>query len=98
MMTEDRVREIIREEVVEIVRGQISELFGSIKTAMMEYIDDIYVAHMETAITAIASAVTAAGGGGVGASRDFQYRDSITQGYAVSFRCGGVFLYLLLSY
>ena len=39
-MTEDRVREIIREEVVSIVLEQISTLFGSIKTAMMEFFDD----------------------------------------------------------
>ena len=46
-LTDDQVREIIHEEVVEIVRGQILELFGSIKTALMEYFYDIY-ATLET--------------------------------------------------
>ena len=58
-LTEDRVREIICEEVVEIVRGQIPEMFGSIKTAMMEYFDDIYAALAETAAATATSAVTA---------------------------------------
>ena len=65
VMTEDWVREIIREEVVEIVRGQILEMFGSIKTAMMEYFDDIYATLAEMA----AASATTAGGG---ASRGFQ--------------------------
>ena len=74
VLIEDRVREIIHEEEVELVRGQIPELFGSIKTAMMEYFDDRYAALAETDAAAVASAVTAAGGG-VGFGRGFQYRD-----------------------
>ena len=46
--TKDRVREIIREEVVEIVWSQIPELFGTIKSAMMEYFDDRYATLDET--------------------------------------------------
>ena len=71
-MTEDRVREIIREEVVEIVRGQIPEMFGSIKTPMMEYFDDRYASIAETTAAA-ASAVVAAAGTGTGQA--FQYWD-----------------------
>ena len=39
-LTKDRFREILREEVVSIVREQIPNLFGSIKTDMMEFFDD----------------------------------------------------------
>ena len=74
VLAEDRVREIIREEVIEIVRSQISELFGTIKSAMMEYFDDRYAALVETAAAAATLAVTAAGGG-VGAGRGFQYME-----------------------
>ena len=35
-LTEDHFREIIREEVVSFVRGQIPKLVGSVKAAMME--------------------------------------------------------------
>ena len=70
MLKEDRVREIIREEVVEIARGQILEFFGSIKTYMMEYFDGKYPTHADTAATTVASAVTAEGGG-VGARWGF---------------------------
>ena len=75
-LTEERVREIICEEVVEIVRGQIPEMFGSIKTAMMEYFDEKYAALAETAATAATTDVTVAGGG---AGRAFQYGTSITR-------------------
>ena len=72
MLIEDRVREIIREEVVRIVQGQIPKLFGTIKSAMMEYFDDIYAALTETVAAAATVAVTAAGRG---AGRVFHYRD-----------------------
>ena len=49
-------------------------MFGSIKTAMVEYFDERYAALAETAAAAAALAVTVAGGGG-GGSRCFQYRD-----------------------
>ena len=52
----------------------IEELFGSIKTTMVEYFDERYAALAETAAAAATSAVTAAGVGG-GAGRAFQYRD-----------------------
>ena len=58
MLTEDCIREIICEEVVEIVRGQILEMFGSIKTAMMKYFDDRYAALAEMAATAAATTIT----------------------------------------
>ena len=63
VLTEDRVREIIREEVVEIVPGHIPEMFGSIKTAMMEYFDETYATLVETAVVTATKAITAASGG-----------------------------------
>ena len=51
----------------------MSELFGSIKTTMVEYFDEHYVVLAETAVAAAASAVIVAGGGGSG--RGFQYQD-----------------------
>ena len=38
VLLEDRVSEIIWEEVIEIVRGQIPEMIGSFKTFMVEYL------------------------------------------------------------
>ena len=38
-------------------------MFGSIKTAMFEYLDERYVALLETAVVAVSTAVTTAGGG-----------------------------------
>ena len=71
-LTEDRVREIIREEVVEIVRSQIPELFSSIKTTMMEYFGDKYTTLAKTVVATAIMATTAEGGG---SGRGFQYRD-----------------------
>ena len=34
-----RIREILRDEIVELFRAELPELFGSIKTAMVEYFD-----------------------------------------------------------
>ena len=65
-MTEDCVREIIGEEVLEIVWGQIPEMFGSIKTAMVEYFDECYVTLAETAAAAATTAVTTTGEESVG--------------------------------
>lgn len=39
-LTEDRVREIIHDQVVYFVREQILELVGPAKAAMMEKFDD----------------------------------------------------------
>ena len=50
-------------------------MFGSIKTAMVEYFDERYAALAETAAAAAPSAVTAAGIGRGGDGRAFQYRD-----------------------
>ena len=67
-----RIREILHDEVAALIRAELPELFGSIKTAMVEYFDERYAALTETAAAAATAAVAAAGGG---ASRGFQYRD-----------------------
>ena len=54
-------------------RAQLPEMFGSIKTVMVEYFDERYAALAETAASAAGSAVIAAGGGGAGWG--FQYWD-----------------------
>ena len=67
-----RIRKILHDEVAALFRAELPELFGSIKTAMVEYFDERYAALAETAATAATAAVAAAGGG---AGRGFQYRD-----------------------
>lgn len=67
-----RIREILHDEVAALFRAELPELFGSIKTAMVEYFDERYAALVETA-AAVATVTVAIAGGG--ADRDFQYRD-----------------------
>ena len=55
---EERIREILHEEVVAMVLGEIPERFGSIKPAVMELFDEKYVALSE--VVAIATVVAAA--------------------------------------
>jgi len=69
-----RIREIMHDEIAAAFRAQLLEMFGSIKTVMVEHFDERYAALAETVAAAATSAVTAAGVGG-GASRAFQYRD-----------------------
>ena len=62
----DQVKEMIHAEVVYIVWGQIPELFGSIKTVMMEFFDQRYVALSKSvAATATVVVVDAEIGGGL---------------------------------
>ena len=56
-----RICDILHDEVAAMFRAELLELFGSIKTAMVEYFDERYVALAETA-----AAAAAAVGGGVG--------------------------------
>ena len=71
-LSKDRVSEIIREEVIEFVWGQLPEMRGYIKTAMAEYFNERYATIVETAAEAASTTVMSAGGR---ACRDFQYRD-----------------------
>ena len=65
-----RIREIMHDEITAAFRAQLPEMFGSIKTVMVEYFDERYAALAETAAAAATSAVTAEGVGG-GAGRAF---------------------------
>ena len=67
-----RIRDILHDEVAAMFRAELSELFGSIKTAMVEYFDERYADLAET-VAAAAAAVVAAEGGGAG--QGFQYWD-----------------------
>ena len=67
-----RIREILHDEVATLFQAQLSEMFGSIKSAMVEYFDERYVAIAETAIATTTTTVRAAEGG---ASWAFRYRD-----------------------
>ena len=57
--------EILYDEVVVIVWDQIPELFGSIKTATMEFFDERYTTIAKT-VAAAASAAVATIGVGLG--------------------------------
>ena len=50
-----RIKEILHDEVATLFRVQLPEMFGYIKTAMVEYFDEHYAALAETAA---ATAVT----------------------------------------
>ena len=67
-----RIRDILHDEVAAMFRAELSELFGSIKTAMVEYFDERYADLAETVAAAAAAAVAAEGGG---AGQGFQYWD-----------------------
>lgn len=54
------------------VLGKVLELFGSIKTVMMKYFDDRYVALTEDVVAPATTAVAAVG---VRGEQSFQYRD-----------------------
>ena len=49
-MIDDKIREIISTEVATAVHRSMMEMFGSIKTAMIELLDDHYTALSEAAV------------------------------------------------
>ena len=59
----DRVRDILREETIEIVWGKILKMIGSFKTAMVEYFVERHADIAETVAAAALAAVTMAGRG-----------------------------------
>ena len=61
--SEDRVSEIIREELIEFVWRQLREMCGSIKTAMVDYFDERYATIVETVGATASTAVTSTRGG-----------------------------------
>ena len=68
-----RIQEILHEEVVALFQAHLSGMFGSIKTAMVEYFNERYAAIAETVSVVAFSAIAAVGGGAAWA---FQYRES----------------------
>ena len=58
--------------MVAIIRGQILEMPGSIKTTMMEFFEDRYAAIAETVVFAASATMAAAS---VGTRQVFQYQD-----------------------
>ena len=58
-----RIREILRDEIAELFRAELPELFGSIKTAMVEYFDECYAPLAETTAAVATTVVTTTGGG-----------------------------------
>ena len=55
-----RIREILHDEVASMFRPQITKMFGSIMTAMVEYFNERYADLAEMAATVAASDVTTA--------------------------------------
>ncbi|XP_052626743.1 uncharacterized protein LOC128133384 [Lactuca sativa] len=69
---DDRIREILHDEVAAMFWSEFPEMFGSIKTAMVEYFVDGYATLSEAAATAATIAVSTIG---LGAGQVFQYQD-----------------------
>ena len=70
--TEDEIRELTSTEVVIVIRGQIPEMFSSIKTTMIEYFNDRYAALSEAIVAAANTIITA---DRVHGERTFQCQD-----------------------
>ena len=56
-----KIREILHDEVAALFRAQLLKMFGSIKTAMVEYFDERYTNIVETVAATTILVVTAAG-------------------------------------
>ena len=71
-MTEEEIRALISIERMTVIRGQILELSGSIKTAMIKYFDGHYATLSEATVSAATMTIAV---DGVCGERVFQYRD-----------------------
>ena len=58
--SEEEIRRIIQEEVAAAIRAEIPEMFGSIKTTLIETFDERYAALSEAAAAAATAAIAAA--------------------------------------
>lgn len=58
--------------MIKIIRGQLPEMFGSLKTAMVEYFFERYATLAKTTVVVATTAVSMTGGG---VGRAFQYQD-----------------------
>ena len=61
VLSDDRVKEIIREEMIKSIWGQFLEMIGAFKTVVVEYFYERYAAIAETAAAIASTAVTATG-------------------------------------
>ena len=59
-VSNDEIRRLIHDEVAASIQEAISEMFGSIKTTLIEKFDDRYAAITEAAVAVATTAVTAA--------------------------------------
>ena len=59
-VSDEEIRQMIHEEVAAAIRAEIPEMFGSIKTTLMETFDERYAALTEAATAAATAAVAAA--------------------------------------
>ena len=59
-VSDEEIRQMIHEEVAAAIRAEIPEMFGSIKTTLMETFDERYAALTEAAAAAATTAVAAA--------------------------------------
>ena len=60
-VSDEEIRRLIHEEVVAAIRAEIPEMFGDIKTTLIETFDERYAALTEAAAAAAIAAVAAAG-------------------------------------
>ena len=58
--SDEEIRRIIHEEVAAAIRAEIPEMFGSIKTTLIETFDEHYAALSEAAVAAATAAIAAA--------------------------------------
>ena len=56
---DEEIRRIIQEEVAAAIRAEIPEMFGSIKTTLIETFDEKYAALSEAAVAAATAAIAA---------------------------------------
>ena len=59
-ISDEEIRRIIHEEVAAVIRAEIPEMFGSIKTTLIETFDERYAALSEAAVAAATAIVAAA--------------------------------------
>ena len=59
-VSDEELRQMIHEEVAAEIRAEIPEMFGSIKTTLIETFDEIYAAVTEAAAAVTTTAVAVA--------------------------------------
>ena len=59
-VSDEEIRRLIHEEVAAAIRAEIPEMFGDIKTTLIETFDERYTSLTEAAVAASTAAVAAA--------------------------------------